>query len=47
MKSSNQNKLFFELCSKNLSSKEKEAILLIIDTEVSIDHLIKVLNDTN
>lgn len=47
MKSSNQNKLFFELCSKNSCSKEKEAIILILDTEVSIDNLLKVLNDTN
>lgn len=47
MKINNQNKLFFELCLNHVSEKQKEAILLILETDVNIDNLISVLNDTN
>lgn len=45
MNSIQQKNLLFELCSSNLSDKEKEAIMYILENQIDVDQLIRILND--
>ena len=45
MKTFQQEKLLFELCSEGASDKEKAAIKYILENKIVVEHLLAILND--